>query len=92
MCTASFLGIMKETERLASLLNVFAVKYYGESEFWLALGKLILAVGLLAFTFVTMVGGNPLHDAYGFRFWNRESSGIVAKNKALTNAVYSGPC
>lgn len=22
------------------------------------------------FTFVTMVGGNPQHDAYGFRYWN----------------------
>ncbi|PPR01094.1 hypothetical protein CVT26_016000 [Gymnopilus dilepis] len=53
-----------------SLLNFFAVKYYGESEFWLALGKALLITGLIAFTFVTMVGGNPLHDAYGFRYWN----------------------
>ncbi|KAF4615234.1 hypothetical protein D9613_002639 [Agrocybe pediades] len=52
------------------LLNFFAVKYYGESEFWLALGKAVLAVGVIAFTFVTMVGGNPLHDVYGFRNWN----------------------
>ncbi|KAJ7582940.1 general amino acid permease AGP2 [Mycena floridula] len=52
------------------LLNVFAVKWYGESEFWLALGKVLLAVGLIAFTFITMVGGNPLHDAYGFRSWD----------------------
>lgn len=22
------------------------------------------------FTFITMVGGNPQHDAYGFRYWN----------------------
>ncbi|KAF9053050.1 general amino acid permease AGP2 [Panaeolus papilionaceus] len=53
-----------------SLLNVFAVKYYGESEFWLALGKVILAVGLIIFTFVTMVGGNPKRDVYGFRNWD----------------------
>ncbi|PPQ91429.1 hypothetical protein CVT25_014317 [Psilocybe cyanescens] len=51
-------------------LNIFAVRFYGESEFWLALGKAILAVGVIAFTFVTMVGGNPLHDVYGFRNWN----------------------
>ncbi|KDR73612.1 hypothetical protein GALMADRAFT_622147 [Galerina marginata CBS 339.88] len=51
-------------------LNFFAVRYYGESEFWLALGKAILAVGVIAFTFVTMVGGNPLHEVYGFRNWN----------------------
>ncbi|CCH41992.1 High-affinity glutamine permease [Wickerhamomyces ciferrii] len=53
-----------------TLLNVFAVRYFGESEFWLSLGKLILAIGLILFTFVTMVGGNPQHDAYGFRYWN----------------------
>jgi amino acid permease len=27
-------------------------------------------VGLIMYTFVTMVGGNPNHDAYGFRYWN----------------------
>ncbi|KAF9496890.1 general amino acid permease AGP2 [Pleurotus eryngii] len=51
-------------------INFFAVKWYGESEFWLSLGKVILAVGLIFFTFVTMVGGNPLHDVYGFRNWD----------------------
>ncbi|KXN91492.1 General amino acid permease AGP2 [Leucoagaricus sp. SymC.cos] len=53
-----------------ALLNLFAVKYYGEAEFWLALGKAILAAGLICFTFITMVGGNPHKDAYGFRYWN----------------------
>ncbi|KAF5373793.1 hypothetical protein D9758_000689 [Tetrapyrgos nigripes] len=41
-----------------------------ESEFWLSTGKIVLAVGLIIFTFITMVGGNPLHDIYGFRFWD----------------------
>lgn len=57
-----------------SLINVFAVKWYGESEFWLALGKVILAVGLILYTFITMVGGNPLGDKYGFRFWKDPGS------------------
>ncbi|KAJ3995630.1 general amino acid permease AGP2 [Lentinula boryana] len=52
-------------------LNLWTVRYFGESEFWFASGKVILAVGLIFFTFITMVGGNPIHDAYGFRFWNR---------------------
>lgn len=72
-----------------SFFNLFAVKFYGgksslnfhflpsnglpESEFWLALGKALLAIGLIFFTFITMVGGNPQKDAYGFRFWNRKS-------------------
>lgn len=51
------------------LVNVFGVAIYGEVEFWLSLGKVILATGLLFFTFITMVGGNPQHDAFGFRYW-----------------------
>ncbi|KAJ3906856.1 general amino acid permease AGP2 [Lentinula edodes] len=51
-------------------LNLWTVRYFGESEFWFASGKVILAVGLIFFTFITMVGGNPIHDAYGFRFWD----------------------
>jgi yeast amino acid transporter len=35
----------------------------------LALGKVILIVGLIIFTFITMIGGNPLHDKFGFRYW-----------------------
>nr|GAT47548.1 general amino acid permease [Mycena chlorophos] len=50
-------------------LNVFAVRYYGESEFWLSIGKVVLIVGLLVFTFIAMLGGNPLHDRFGFRNW-----------------------
>ncbi|KAL8763394.1 MAG: hypothetical protein Q9184_000782 [Pyrenodesmia sp. 2 TL-2023] len=52
-----------------SIINLFAVKWYGESEFWLALGKVILAIGLILYTFVTMLGGNPLRDRFGFRYW-----------------------
>lgn len=59
---------------LYSLINVFAVKWYGESEFWLALGKVILIVGLIFYTFVTMLGGNPLHDRFGFRYWQNPGS------------------
>ncbi|THX06646.1 hypothetical protein D6D13_06407 [Aureobasidium pullulans] len=40
------------------LLNVVAVRWYGESEFWLA----------------SVVGGNPQHDAYGFRYWREPGS------------------
>ncbi|KAG0132199.1 amino acid permease/ SLC12A domain-containing protein [Tuber indicum] len=52
-----------------AIINIFGVSWYGESEFWLALGKVILILGLIAFTFVTMLGGNPLGDRYGFRYW-----------------------
>lgn len=32
--------------------------------------KILLLVGLILLTFITMVGGNPQHDAYGFRYWS----------------------
>lgn len=54
---------------VCSLLNLVAVKYYGESEFIMASTKILLLIGLVLLTFITMVGGNPHHDAYGFRNW-----------------------
>jgi amino acid transporter len=53
-----------------SLLNVLAVGVFGEAEFWLSGGKVLLIFVLFGFTFVTMVGGNPQGDAYGFRYWH----------------------
>ncbi|KAI1499575.1 amino acid permease/ SLC12A domain-containing protein [Biscogniauxia marginata] len=50
-------------------LNVVAVKWYGESEFIMASTKVLLLFGLCLLTLITMSGGNPRHDAYGFRNW-----------------------
>lgn len=85
-------------------INVAAVKYYGETEFWLALGKVVLAVGLILFTFFTMVGANPDKDVYGFRNWKNPgpmveyySTGNLGRFQgflhALLNAVFmmAGP-
>lgn len=57
-----------------SLINMLAVKWYGETEFWAALGKVLLIIGLIIFTFISMLGGNPLKDRYGFRYWNNPGS------------------
>ncbi|RAH66747.1 general amino acid permease [Aspergillus aculeatinus CBS 121060] len=51
------------------ILNVLTVRYFGVAEFYLSICKIILMIGLICYTFVTMVGGNPHHDAYGFRYW-----------------------
>ncbi|KAL7624870.1 general amino acid permease agp2 [Parahypoxylon ruwenzoriense] len=59
---------------LYALINVLAVKWYGETEFWAALGKVLLIVGLIVFTFIVMVGGNPQHDRFGFRYWYEPGS------------------
>lgn len=50
-------------------INVYRADLFGEAEFWLALGKVLLAIGLILYTFITMVGGNPLKDRFGFRYW-----------------------
>ncbi|KAI8958250.1 amino acid permease/ SLC12A domain-containing protein [Daldinia sp. FL1419] len=59
---------------LYALINLLAVEWYGETEFWAALGKVLLIVGLIVFTFVVMLGGNPLHDRFGFRYWYEPGS------------------
>lgn len=51
------------------ILNVVAVGWYGETEFIMAATKVLLIIGLILLTFITMVGGNPRGDAYGFRYW-----------------------
>jgi amino acid transporter len=40
---------------LYGAINLFAVRAYGEAEFWLASGKVILIFMLFFFTFITMV-------------------------------------
>lgn len=54
---------------VCTILNLVAVKWYGESEFIMASTKILLLIGLVFLTFITMVGGNPRHDVYGFRNW-----------------------
>lgn len=51
-------------------VNCLVVSAYGEAEFWLSSGKVVLILALFRFTLVTMVGGNPRGDAYGFRYWS----------------------
>ncbi|KAH8884845.1 hypothetical protein GQ53DRAFT_751793 [Thozetella sp. PMI_491] len=51
------------------LINLIGVRWYGETEFVAASGKVLLSVGLILFTFITMLGGNPLGDRFGFRYW-----------------------
>lgn len=50
------------------------VKWYGETEFWAAIGKVLLIIGLIIFTFISMLGGNPKNDRYGFRYWSNPGS------------------
>ncbi|CAM1505047.1 Fc.00g106840.m01.CDS01 [Cosmosporella sp. VM-42] len=75
-------GIIAIIIVLYALINMLAVQWYGESEFWAALGKVLLIIGLIIFTFIVMVGGNPDHDAFGFRYWKTPG--------AFTELYYGG--
>ncbi|KAL4864019.1 hypothetical protein BDV12DRAFT_206043 [Aspergillus spectabilis] len=81
---------------LYACLNILAVRAYGEAEFWLSSGKVILILILFFFTFVTMVGGNPQGDAYGFRYWNNPgafhehlSTGTLGRFEGFLAAIWS---
>jgi amino acid transporter len=53
-------------------LNIIAVSWFGEAEFWFASIKLITIIGLIILSFVIMVGGSPNDQgALGFRYWNK---------------------
>lgn len=59
---------------LYAILNLTSVQWYGETEFWAAMGKVVLAVGLIIFTIIVMLGGNPAGDRFGFENWNNPGS------------------
>ncbi|KAJ9199669.1 hypothetical protein DTO164E3_4554 [Paecilomyces variotii] len=50
-------------------LNVVAVSFFGEAEFWFASIKIIAIVGLIVLGVVLFFGGGPNHDRLGFRYW-----------------------
>ncbi|KAI2471082.1 amino acid permease/ SLC12A domain-containing protein [Annulohypoxylon bovei var. microspora] len=81
---------------LYAIINVLAVQYFGEAEFWLSSGKILLICILYMFTLVTMCGGNPQHDAYGFRYWSDPGAfaehihtGTLGRFEGFLGAIFS---
>jgi len=54
---------------LVCLVNIFGVRYFGESEFIFSLIKLTLITGLIIVGLVIDLGGAPNHERLGFRYW-----------------------
>jgi len=51
-------------------LNLFAVDFFGEAEFWFASIKFITLLGLIILGVVIFFGGAPDEGRLGFRYWN----------------------
>ena len=96
ICPSVIIAVDIPTKLINSTLNILAVRAYGEAEFWLSGGKIVLIFMLFFFTFITMVGGNPAHDAYGFRYWNNPgafmeylSKGTLGRFEGFLGSLWS---
>ncbi|KAI1759207.1 proline-specific permease [Hypoxylon sp. FL1150] len=58
-------------------LNIIAVSFFGEAEFWFASIKLITIVGLIILGIVLFFGGGPNHDPLYFRYWQDPPGAFV---------------
>ncbi|KAI0886757.1 proline-specific permease [Annulohypoxylon maeteangense] len=59
------------------LLNIIAVSFFGEAEFWFASVKLITIIGLIILSIVLFFGGGPNHDPLYFRYWQDPPGAFV---------------
>ncbi|CZT15155.1 probable proline-specific permease (proline transport protein) [Ramularia collo-cygni] len=67
---------------LVLALNIIAVSFFGEAEFWFASIKLITIIGLIILGIVLMLGGGPNRDRLGFRYYKYQN-GYGAFNEYL---------
>jgi amino acid transporter len=72
---------------LVCLVNIFGVRYFGESEFIFSLIKLTLISGLIIVGLVIDLGGAPNHERLGFRYWKHpgavNGAGLEPNHKNL---------
>ncbi|KAI6083062.1 proline-specific permease [Hypoxylon rubiginosum] len=58
-------------------LNIIAVSFFGEAEFWFASVKLLTIIGLIILGIVLFFGGGPNHDPLYFRYWQDPPGAFV---------------
>ncbi|EKM50101.1 uncharacterized protein PHACADRAFT_264640 [Phanerochaete carnosa HHB-10118-sp] len=61
---------------LVCSINIFGVRWFGESEFCFSIIKVLLITGLILVGLIIDLGGGPDHDRIGFRYW--KNPGAVA--------------
>ncbi|KIJ91822.1 hypothetical protein K443DRAFT_14081 [Laccaria amethystina LaAM-08-1] len=68
---------------LACLVNIFGVRWFGESQFVFSMIKILLFIGLLITGLVIDLGGGPEGDRMGFRYWKHP--GAIARAGLVKN-------
>ncbi|KAG2733896.1 hypothetical protein G9P44_003421 [Scheffersomyces stipitis] len=80
--------------------NAYSMRVYGEIEFFFAILKLSLLLGLIIVSIIITSGGGPNHEAIGFRYWRDPDAFLpflttgslgrfAAFWKSLSSVVYS---
>ncbi|KAF7309445.1 General APC amino acid permease [Mycena indigotica] len=54
---------------LVCAINIFGVRYFGESEFFFSVTKLLIIIIILFAGLILDLGGGPSHERIGFKFW-----------------------
>ncbi|KAF8971963.1 hypothetical protein BGZ46_010222 [Entomortierella lignicola] len=67
------------------LLNIIAVSFFGEAEFWFASIKLITICGLIILGIVIFFGGGPTQDGIlGFHYWKTAGAFVPYRAEGST--------
>ncbi|GFZ52248.1 hypothetical protein JCM24511_10021 [Saitozyma sp. JCM 24511] len=69
MTNAQTAGYLTMLMILCAGINFFGARWFGESEFWFSLIKILLITGLILAGLIVDLGGNPAHERIGFRYW-----------------------
>ncbi|KIY49348.1 hypothetical protein FISHEDRAFT_41204 [Fistulina hepatica ATCC 64428] len=59
--------------------NLYFVRLYGELEFFFAMLKIMLIIGLILMGIVISAGGGPKGEVYGFKYWHDPVSGAFVQ-------------
>lgn len=62
---------------LLLVLNIFHVRFYGETEYWLALLKVLAIVAFFIVSIVVNAGHNEQHEYIGFKYWTIGDAPVV---------------
>ncbi|EJD07463.1 general amino acid permease 1 [Fomitiporia mediterranea MF3/22] len=65
------------------LINIFGVRWFGESEFFFSIIKILLITGLIITGLVVDLGGGPDHQRIGFRYW--KNPGALAQSDLVSS-------